>query len=75
MTQIQIATQTQTVTQTQIATQIQTVTQTQIAIQIQMATQIPDSDSDSDAGKHTPVKPMSATKDHHNKAKSITRNR
>ncbi len=30
-----------------------------------------DSDSDSDAGKHTPVKPMSTTKDHHNKAKAL----
>ncbi|EUF10310.1 TPA: LPXTG cell wall anchor domain-containing protein, partial [Staphylococcus aureus] len=27
--------------------------------------------SDSDAGKHTPVKPMSTTKDHHNKAKAL----
>ncbi|HCZ2533549.1 TPA: LPXTG cell wall anchor domain-containing protein, partial [Staphylococcus aureus] len=30
-----------------------------------------DSDSDSDSGKHTSVKPMSATKDHHNKAKAL----
>ncbi len=44
--------------------QIQIATQTQIATQIQTVIQ------DSDAGKHTPVKPMSTTKDHH-KAKAL----
>ncbi len=67
MIQIQIATQTQIATQIQTAIQTQIVTQIRTAIQIQIATQ----DSDSDAGKHTPVKPMHTTKDHHNKAKAL----